>query len=178
MFLQCCALQPITHDSVEFMNAMANQRHSDETCVRNNLDLVRFSAFFVSVACILWGKDDEYDKNGKKTRIRIFWTRAKRFAFHCVPKFKLGKLWPANLHHVKPCDQQQIDTSQHDLVAEVKEHKFKTAVLQEYGVGCMFLRFYVFFIVEFKFFFKNLQSMTSSRPLQRPKGILHAQSLM
>ncbi len=29
----------------------------------------------------------------------------------------------------------------HDLVAELKEHKFKTAALQESGVDCMFLHF-------------------------------------
>ncbi len=37
--------------------------------------------------------------------------RAKSFAFCCIPKFKLGELWPANSHHVIPCDQRQIDTS-------------------------------------------------------------------
>ncbi len=47
--------------------------------------------------------------------------RAKNFAFRCVPKFKLGELWPANSHHVIPCDQRQIDTSQHDLVSALKE---------------------------------------------------------
>ncbi len=55
--------------------------------------------------------------------------------------FKLGEFWPANLHHVIPCDQWQIDTSQHDLLSELKEHKFKTAALQESGVDCMFLHF-------------------------------------
>ncbi len=28
---------------------------------------------------------------------------------------------------IKPSDQQQIDTSQHDLVTELNEHEFKTA---------------------------------------------------
>ncbi len=30
-----------------------------------------------------------------------------------------------NLHHVNPCEKQQIDTSQHNIVAELEEHKYK-----------------------------------------------------
>ncbi len=35
VFLQCCALQPITDDSAEFMNATANQRRSDESSLKH-----------------------------------------------------------------------------------------------------------------------------------------------
>ncbi len=65
--------------------------------------------------------------------------RPKSFALRRVPKFKLGELWPANSHHVTPYDLRQIDMSQYDLVAELKVHTFKIAVLQESGVDCMFL---------------------------------------
>ncbi len=33
-FTQRCALQPITHDAVELMNAMNNQRRSDESSLK------------------------------------------------------------------------------------------------------------------------------------------------
>ncbi len=36
-FLQCCALQPITVDSVELRNAVANQRRSDESSLKLSL---------------------------------------------------------------------------------------------------------------------------------------------
>ncbi len=89
--------------------------------------------------------------------------RVKSFALHCVPKFMLGELWPANSHHVIPCDQRQIDTAQQDLVAELKEHKFKTAALQESGVDCVFLHFrgiIICYVLNLTFL-KKLQSMTS-----------------
>ncbi len=77
----------------------------------------------------------------------------KVFAFRCVPKFKLGELWPVNSHHVTPCDQRQIDTSQHDLLANLKERTFKTTAQRESVVDCMFLHFRCIIIchVEFKF---------------------------
>ncbi len=37
VFLQHCALQPITHDSVELMNAVANQRRSDESLLKRGV---------------------------------------------------------------------------------------------------------------------------------------------
>ncbi len=54
---------------------------------------------------------------------------------------------------MKPCDQQQIDTLQHDLLAELKEHTFKTAALQESGVDCKFLHFrcIIMYVLNFSF---------------------------
>ncbi len=37
-----------------------------------------------------------------------------------------------------PCDQQQIDTSQHDLITELKD-AFKTAAPQECEVDCIII---------------------------------------
>ncbi len=73
-------------------------------------------------------------------RIRMLQTGnarpCEKFRILLCAKVQIGELWPANLHHVIPCDQQQIDTSQHDLVTKLKEHKFKTAAPQESGVDC------------------------------------------
>ncbi len=46
--LQCCALQPIAHNYVEFMNAVANQRHSDES----SLEQQSFEPFLNMCYCL------------------------------------------------------------------------------------------------------------------------------
>ncbi len=46
--LQCCALQPIAHNYVEFMNAVANQRHSDES----SLEQRSFESFLNMCYCL------------------------------------------------------------------------------------------------------------------------------
>ncbi len=83
-----------------------------------------------------------------------------------------------NSYHVTPCDQRQIDMSQHDLMAELKEHTFKTAALQESGVDCVFLHFrgiIHFYVLNLTFFKEATEHDVISRPLQ--PGILHAQRL-
>ncbi len=78
---------------------------------------------------------------------------AKRFAFCCIPKFKLGKLWPANLHHAIPCDQRQIDTSQHDLVSDLKEQILNCSTAGKWIKLC--------FVLNYIFFLKTLHRVTS-----------------
>lgn len=57
---------------------------------------------------------------------------------------------------MKPCDQQKIDMSRCDLVAGLKDHKWKTAALQEHGV-LLFVKCLI------HFFKKPLRSVTSYR---------------
>ncbi len=59
--------------------------------------------------------------------------------------FKFGKLCLVNWYYMKPCDQQNIDMSRCDLVAALKDHKWKTASLQESGVDCMFFTFCIYY---------------------------------
>ncbi len=64
----------------------------------------------------------------------------RRLTFQCIPKLKLGELWPAYSHDVIPCDRRQIHKSRHDLLSE-STNTFKTAALQGSWGDCMFLTF-------------------------------------
>ncbi len=63
-----------------------------------------------------------------------------RLTFQCIPKLKLGELWPAYSLDVIPCDRRQIHKSRHDLLSE-STNTFKTAALQGSRGDCMFLTF-------------------------------------